>query len=309
MAEQALLTLASQQALRPLVYRLPTASLCDRIQDNPVMRQHEGTMGISDEQFTSSGLSFFSIPWVNHTLNRVKQVWSQRPGNLVLMSATSAITSMSEEKSALDIEGEPLLLSQDEEAMQPPIDAEQHKSAKIESEENTMLSTVPEPESTTSSVPNPPLVDDEAVGSAVEPSKAPVDLSAYPYADKHLDTDTVVAPSPEVVNKQLSASRAAVQPQNLGGHPRTAPRQHYTIQLGSAATPEGLIASAQRHRLSNYTVYETVRHGRQWYVLVAGEYVTSRVARQAIKTLPAQFLTNQPWVRSLAHVQDELLPE
>lgn len=93
---------------------------------------------------------------------------------------------------------------------------------------------------------------------------------------------------------------------NLGGDIRSASSRHYTLQLGSAASAEGLYEQARRHKLSNYLVYETVRNNRQWYVLVYGEYPSIRSAKHAIQNLPSAFQRDKPWVRSIQHVQSEL---
>ncbi|WP_274371627.1 SPOR domain-containing protein [Morganella morganii] len=93
---------------------------------------------------------------------------------------------------------------------------------------------------------------------------------------------------------------------NLGGSPATAPGRHYTLQLSGGTTAEELYRTARRHKLTNYVVYETVRHGQRWYVLVAGEYATLTAANQALKALPAELRRNGPWVRSLRQVQSEL---
>ncbi|EOV8410814.1 SPOR domain-containing protein [Providencia stuartii] len=58
--------------------------------------------------------------------------------------------------------------------------------------------------------------------------------------------------------------------------------------------------------MSNYLVYETVRHGRQWYVLVYGEFSNIASAKRALKNLPSAIQRDKPWVRSLRHVQSEL---
>lgn len=53
-------------------------------------------------------------------------------------------------------------------------------------------------------------------------------------------------------------------------------------------------------------MYETVRHGRQWYVLVYGEFSNIASAKRALKNLPSAIQRDKPWVRSLRHVQSEL---
>lgn len=93
---------------------------------------------------------------------------------------------------------------------------------------------------------------------------------------------------------------------NLGGALRSAPNKHYTLQLSSASQAEPLYALAKKHRLSNYLVYETERHGRRWYVLVYGEYAGITQAKQALQQLPGALKKDTPWIRSLSHVHSEL---
>lgn len=93
---------------------------------------------------------------------------------------------------------------------------------------------------------------------------------------------------------------------NIGGNPATASGNHYTLQLSGGTSPDQLYRTARRHMLTNYVVYETERHGRRWYVLVAGEYETLKAANQALKALPAELRRNGPWVRSVRQVQKEL---
>lgn len=93
---------------------------------------------------------------------------------------------------------------------------------------------------------------------------------------------------------------------NSGGDIRSAPPRYYTLQLGSASSAKGLYELARRYKLSNYLVYETVRNGHRWYVLVYGEYPTMSAAKQALIVLPRGMQKDKPWIRSLKHVQSEL---
>ncbi|OAT34605.1 SPOR domain-containing protein [Proteus myxofaciens] len=94
---------------------------------------------------------------------------------------------------------------------------------------------------------------------------------------------------------------------NLGGHPQSASALHFTLQLASAAQKDGLLESAKRHKLTNYWIYETQRNGRQWYVLVYGEFATTSSAKKAINNLPKEFKQNNPWVRKLSQVQSDVV--
>ncbi|WP_368884583.1 SPOR domain-containing protein [Providencia vermicola] len=117
------------------------------------------------------------------------------------------------------------------------------------------------------------------------------------------DNSSAMVKTAKVENKPSSTISPVY---NLGGELRTASALHYTLQLGSASSPSGLYDQARRHKLSNYLVYETVRNGRQWYVLVYGEFANLSSAKRALKTLPAAIQRDKPWVRSLRHVQSEL---
>ncbi|MEQ5121750.1 SPOR domain-containing protein [Morganella morganii] len=168
------------------------------------------------------------------------------------------------------------------------------------------------------SVLSAPPVTDEITITIIQPVKteqettAPVIPPEPPVVTIH-PSETVIPDS--LISPSVPDSHAAprrenknVRPasRNTGQNLRTAPAHHYTLQLSSAATPDGLYQSARRHKLSNYLVYETVRHGRQWYVLVYGDYPDLSSAKSALHLLPPAFYNNKPWVRSLKQVQREL---
>lgn len=115
------------------------------------------------------------------------------------------------------------------------------------------------------------------------------------------------ASSRAVIARQKTAQNIPV-PEVPGNNLRTASEKHYTVQLASAPTPEGLYKSAKRYHLTGYLVYETVRHNQRWYVLVAGVYPKRDMAYRAIRGLPEEFQKNGAWVRSVSQVQKELSP-
>ncbi|EJD6038720.1 SPOR domain-containing protein [Morganella morganii] len=168
------------------------------------------------------------------------------------------------------------------------------------------------------SVLSAPPVTDEITITIIQPVKteqettAPVIPPEPPVVTIH-PSETVIPDS--LISPSVPDSHAAPRRENKNARPasrntgqdlRTAPAHHYTLQLSSAATPDGLYQSARRHKLSNYLVYETVRHGRQWYVLVYGDYPDLSSAKSALHLLPPAFYNNKPWVRSLKQVQREL---
>ncbi|WP_369308794.1 SPOR domain-containing protein [Providencia rettgeri] len=150
-------------------------------------------------------------------------------------------------------------------------------------------------------------VIDEAESDA--PSEVIITL-VLPPSEQKGETEQVESMPVDMPSKPIEvtipATKNASVHTNLGGDIRSAPPRHYTLQLGSAGSPEGLEAQARRYKLRNYLVYETVRNNRQWYVLVYGEYPTIRAAKHAIQVLPSTFQRDKPWVRSIQQVQSEL---
>ncbi|WP_274369190.1 SPOR domain-containing protein [Morganella morganii] len=142
------------------------------------------------------------------------------------------------------------------------------------------------------------------LSSPVIPPEPPVTI----HPSETIIPDSLISPSVPDNHAPLRRENKNIRPalRNTGRDLRTAPAHHYTLQLSSAATPDGLYQSARRHKLSNYLVYETVRNGRQWYVLVYGDYPDLPSAQSALHSLPSAFYNNKPWVRSLKQVQREL---
>lgn len=101
-------------------------------------------------------------------------------------------------------------------------------------------------------------------------------------------------------------TRVNIDSLNLQGNLAKASKQHYTLQLSSASQAEPLYQLANKHKLSNYLIYETLRNDQKWYVLVYGEYTGIKQAKKAIETLPEVIKKQAPWVRNISHVQSEL---
>lgn len=156
-------------------------------------------------------------------------------------------------------------------------------------------------ESDTEALASPPT-GQPPEGNDIEGHGAPV-LASPPEpreAQASAGTSSVTLTAPK------STVHATPTALNLGGNLRHAAKKHYTLQLGSASQPDSLLATARKHHLSNYLVYETQRNGRVWYVLVYGEYLGMTQAKQALQRLPVSLKKDAPWIRSLAHVQSEL---
>ena len=82
----------------------------------------------------------------------------------------------------------------------------------------------------------------------------------------------------------------------------------YTIQLVSVLNPSRLTQFIHEYQLQDKAfIYQTERNHRHWYVLVYGVYKSKAQARVARDTLPITLRQLQPWVKSVAQVQSELV--
>lgn len=52
---------------------------------------------------------------------------------------------------------------------------------------------------------------------------------------------------------------------------------------------------------------ELRRNGGPWYVALSGPQPTREAALQAVKSLPAELVRQQPWVRSVGSLQQALM--
>ncbi len=87
---------------------------------------------------------------------------------------------------------------------------------------------------------------------------------------------------------------------------KSAPGSHFTLQLSGASQSTSLNTFARQQGLKNYSVYQTERDGKPWFVLVSGNYASSADAKRAIASLPADVQAKKPWVKPVHQVQQDL---
>ncbi|AHG19960.1 hypothetical protein Z042_10175 [Chania multitudinisentens RB-25] len=135
-----------------------------------------------------------------------------------------------------------------------------------------------------------------ATASPAQQSKTPVKAATKP---------TKPSPTTTTVYTPPASARSGVVSGNAGSI-TSAPGSHYTLQLSSASRSDTLNAFAKQQKLQSFTVYETKRDGKPWFVLVSGNYASSADAKRAIATLPADVQAKKPWARPVHQVQQEL---
>lgn len=129
--------------------------------------------------------------------------------------------------------------------------------------------------------------------AATAPVKAPV---------------TAATPAPKATTPAATASAAPTGPAVTGDASaiKGAPGSHYTLQLSSSSNSANLNAWAKKENLQHYMVYQTVRNGQPWYVLISGVYASKDEAKRAVSTLPADVQAKNPWAKPIHQVQSDL---
>ncbi|AVJ19670.1 SPOR domain-containing protein [Serratia sp. MYb239] len=157
-------------------------------------------------------------------------------------------------------------------------------------------STLPTAPATVMGGSNTPRETTRPVQShTAQPHKTPAKSASKPTASTHKSSSSKASAS--------SGKSAAVS--GSGGAIQSAPASRFTLQLSSASRSDTLNAFAKQQKLPNYSVYQTTRNGKPWFVLVSGVYASSGEAKRAIASLPADVQAKKPWVRSVRQVQQD----
>jgi DamX protein len=114
-------------------------------------------------------------------------------------------------------------------------------------------------------------------------------------------TNPAAAPSSSSPRQQSTRKLGDVQ-KLLGFDPAT-----YSLQVMGASAREPLERfRAGQPNQSELYLYRTQRQGRDWYVLLAGNFPNRQAAADAIKSLPKAQKSGGPWPRKLASVHEEI---
>lgn len=85
------------------------------------------------------------------------------------------------------------------------------------------------------------------------------------------------------------------------------PPETYTLQVIAASRKDALLSyiSEQKNRDDLY-LYQSLREGRAWFVVVTGIFTSREEAQQAVSGLPDKQKKAGPWPRQLSDVQREI---
>lgn len=85
------------------------------------------------------------------------------------------------------------------------------------------------------------------------------------------------------------------------------PKGNYTIQLmGVSKQNSAQNFIKQQHLSSSAHYYRSKRAGKEFYIIIYGQYPSMQAAKLAMKRLPAAVQHQHPWLRSVASIQKEL---
>lgn len=122
---------------------------------------------------------------------------------------------------------------------------------------------------------------------------------------------TAEAPATKPVDVEKKAakdpSRKSLSEEEL--HLLSADRHHYTLQLLGASKIESVNQFIRQHNLQDKTHFvRTKRAGKDWYIVVYGDYPSAQAAKAAAKTIPESLRKTklEPWVREIHAVQEDI---
>lgn len=132
-----------------------------------------------------------------------------------------------------------------------------------------------------------------------------------------LTTDSRLSGELAMVKERLldsdDLSGAPVDLASLHGHSWLNERNpdHYVIQLAATYRKRGIADFIARHRkvlpLEKLSVFQTVYKGRDWFVLLYGDYSQFDQALDAVASLPEALHQNAPYIRTFGGVQQRKL--
>ena len=143
-----------------------------------------------------------------------------------------------------------------------------------------------------------PVIEEEksvATEAAQEPIQEEVPPETTPLA---MEAESAAEPAVESTTTE-SADTSNMQPDT----------GDYSIQLFGAYSNEFAQGYIQQHQLaSDASIHKLMNQGREWFVVLYGNYHTYIEATQARKGLTPPLITHGPWIRSLSHGQPAVLP-
>ena len=81
----------------------------------------------------------------------------------------------------------------------------------------------------------------------------------------------------------------------------------YVLQLMAGSSEEDMEAFVAEHAAHGVKMYRSLAHGEPWYKAVTEDFDDPKQAIDAAKAFPSELQQENPWVRTVASVQEEIL--
>ncbi len=164
--------------------------------------------------------------------------------------------------------------------------------------------TVSQPKRTEATAPvKAPTAEPKATATRTAPATTTPAATAPATSAPVAASKPAATPAPAAT---APAATAGVKSTGNVGSLKSAPSNHYTLQLSSSSSYDNLNGWAKKENLKSYVVYQTSRNGQPWYVLVSGVYASKEDAKRAVTALPADVQAKNPWAKPLHQVQADL---
>ncbi|WP_087020802.1 SPOR domain-containing protein [Thaumasiovibrio subtropicus] len=136
---------------------------------------------------------------------------------------------------------------------------------------------------------------------------------AAPMNDTPVVTTETATPSAEVTIREPedTATVTTPPPSSASSRPGTELKQiaanRYALQLAAVRSQAAAQQFIQEVEMAGQaSIYQTVRNGGDWYIVVTGSYPSIEAARRAEFSLPAKAQEVQPWVKSYRQIHLEI---
>jgi len=152
--------------------------------------------------------------------------------------------------------------------------------------------------------PDVKIIRPEVVQTKVTPEPKPVMVveSVAEPVQKSRSPAVPTAVVPVVAEQKLSA--VAVRADDDSVKLLSMAANHYSIQLLGAQSKKTIDRFIETHQTNNALYYfRSERDGKDWYVVMCGEYENRQAAIQAVTELPDDLKKTSPWPRRLSEIQ------
>ncbi len=165
------------------------------------------------------------------------------------------------------------------------------------------------PSEATSTASRAASVDGPSTLDAKASSVAASDMggSKQPATGAAESGDKKVKATPAATNASVTAPKATRPQPGSPEWVRSRPPEHYALQLTGSVNKASAQAFARKwEKLGLVYVVDTRWKGKDWYVVLKGDYGSKPDARKALASLPEALRKQGAWIRTFASVQTAL---